>query len=380
MNKLVNDFIDKKKNDISFITLKKGAKLPLGKKTYVNEIELPVPVKLDNLVNDIKKQEEYDGITIKNIIDGIIYILGSDDSFKYKSEYLEILKMFDDNYEAFIIYNVNNFFEDNIEDGIVYAKCLVNLNENEKNCFVYANILEKNAVYLSDKKLNYESAGFMKEAKKYYEKCLDYNDKFTLGYYKLGYYYKSEQKYCRAKLYWDKLIEYDDDQIRIQEIRNELELLKPYIDYENGYNYVLKGEAQRGLDLLLPLVEKNSGWWNLLFFVGLAFRILKEYTIAEKYFENVIKIQPDQLDSVNELGMCRLLLSNYEGAIEMFNLALNIKPKNSEILCNRAAGYIYLNDLDKAEKDVERALKINETDEIAISIQRQIDSMRNNSK
>ena len=63
---------------------------------------------------------------------------------------------------------------------------------------------------------------------------------------------------------------YKRQDLRIEEIRNELIQLKPYVDYEKGYNLVLKERPDEALDILLPLVKDFGGWWNLLFFIGLA--------------------------------------------------------------------------------------------------------------
>ncbi len=375
-NKVLKEFFNEKKEEISFITLKKGAKLPLGKKFYIAKDKLDIPIRIDNLIIDIKKQDRYDGITVKNIVDGIIYIIGIDKKFENINEYIEILNLFESNIEAYIIHSVNNFSESEIDSAVIYGKSLINICENEKNCFVYANTLEKKGVKYLEDGLKKQYTIFLNEAEKYFERCLDFNDTFSLAYYKLGFYYKSKQQYIKAGLYWEKSIEYDDDENRIEEIRNELKELQMFINYEKGYNYVLNGEVQEGLDILLPIAEKRSGWWNLLFFIGLAYRLMKEYEIAEKYFENVIKINPSQLDSINELGLCRMCLGKYEGAVETFNIALNITPNNSEIMCNRAAAYIYLNEIEKAEKDIDKVLEINSKDEIGISIKQEIERIR----
>ena len=76
--KYFNEFYDKKRDDISFITIKKGASISFKDKSYIADYELPVPVRVEKLLEDVKKQDERDGITLNNIIDGIIFIIGSD--------------------------------------------------------------------------------------------------------------------------------------------------------------------------------------------------------------------------------------------------------------------------------------------------------------
>ena len=369
-DKYFEEYFLKKRNDISFISLKKGTAVSFKGKTYITKIELPVPVRIEKLLEDINKQDEIDGITLNNIIDGIIYILGTDNNFKYKQDYKEMFEALNFEFLPYIIYIINNGIK--TEDSVIYGRALINNEENEKTCFIYASCLEKMGMELHEKG-NDQSRYFLEEANLYFEKCLDYNDKFSLAYYKLGYYYKRKQQYVKAQLIWQRHQELDDDDLRIEEIRNELLQLKPYVDYENGYNLVLKERPEEGLDLLLPLVKDFGGWWNLLFFIGLAYRALGEYTIAETYFENVLKIDNLQKDALNELGLCKICRGKYVEAAELFSKLLSIDPGKCEVFCNRAAAYLYNNQLDRAKEDIQTALKISPNDPVALSIKEELD-------
>lgn len=369
-DKYFEKYFLKKRNDISFITLKKGAAVSYKDKTYITGKELPVPVRVEKLLEDISKQDEIDGIRLNNIIDGIIYILGTDKNFVYIQDYKEMFEVLDFGFAAYIIYSINN--DINAEDSVVYGRALINYEENEKTCFIYASCLEK-AGMENHSKGNDKSSYFLEEANLYFEKCLDYDDRFSLAYYKLGYYYKRKQQYVKAELTWQKHQELDDDDLRIEEIRNELLLLKPYVDYEKGYNLILKERPEEGLELLLPLVKDFGGWWNLLFFIGLAYRALGDYAIAETYFENVLKIDNVQKDALNELGLCKICRGKYVEAAELFSKLLALDPGKSEVFCNRAAAYLYNNQIDRAKEDIQTALKISPNDSVALSIKEELD-------
>lgn len=372
-DKFFNEFYEKKRNDISFISIKKGASISFKDKIYKTEIELPVPVRIQNLLQDIRKQDEVDGITLNNIIDGIIYIIGTDKNFGFISDYEKMLNDLNFEIKPYIVYCINKFEDAENEDGVVYGRAILNIEENEKSCFVYASACEKMGLSNNVEGKEQISQHFLEEANIYFEKCLDYDDKFALAYYKLGFYYKRSQQYVKAELIWNKHQEIDDDQLRVDEIRNELINLRPYVDFENGYNLVLKEKPEEGLDLLLPLVNKYGSWWNLLFFIGLAYRMLGEYSIAETYFENVLKLEEEQKDALNELGLCKLCRGKYVEAAELFTDLLNIQPGTCEIFCNRAVAYMYNNQLDRAKEDIQTALKINPEDPVALSIQAELD-------
>lgn len=375
MNKkkvILNEFFDDKKDDIFFITLKKGASIKFKDFEYITNKEMPVPVRAKKLLEDIKRESDDEGVSLNNIIDGIIYIQGTDKNFEYLNDYKEMLEVLHFELHPYIILCINKLGESNVDDGVIYGKALININEDEKNCFIYASVLENRATEQKTANEN-ESQYFLEEAHSYYEKSLDYDSKFALSYYKLGYYYKLKQQYVKAELYWKKHQEFDNDNVRIEEIRNELNELQPYVDYENGYNLVLKEQPNEALDLLLPLVNEFSGWWNLLFFIGLAYRSLGDYEIAEKYFENVLKIEEYQKETINELGLCKICRGKYTEAAELFTTLLNIEPGTCEIFCNRAVAHLYNEEIDRAKEDIETALKIDPNDEIALSIQAEIE-------
>lgn len=372
-DKYFQEYYEKKRNDISFITLKEGASISFKGKTYKTKKELPVPVRVNKLLEDIKKQNELDGITLNNIIDGIISVQGTDTEFEYLKDYIEMLEELSFDVKPYIIYCINKLDENEIEDGVVYGRALINIEENEKSCFVFASALEKMGVEHNAKGKEKLSQYFLEEANKYFEKTLDYDDKFALSYYKLGYYYKRMQQYLKAQLTWEKHQALDDDALRIEEIRNELIQLKPYVDFENGYNLVLKERPEEGLDLLLPLVKEFSGWWNLLFFIGLAYRSLGEYEIAETYFENVLKIDGSQKEAMNELGLCKICRKKYVEAADLFSKLLSIDPGNCEVFCNRAVSYYYNGQIDRAKEDIQTALKINPSDPVALSIKEELE-------
>lgn len=376
MNKKIaffNEFFDNKKDDIFFLTIKKGASIKFKDYEYITNKEMPVPVRAEKLLEDIKRESDDEGVSLNNIIDGIIYVLGTDKNFEYLNDYKEMLEVLHFDLQPYIILCINKLDEGNVDDGVIYGKALININEDEKNCFIYASVLEKRATAKKTAVDENENQYFLEEAHTFYEKSLDYDSKFALSYYKLGYYYKLKQQYVKAELYWKKHQELDNDNVRIEEIRNELNDLQPYVDYENGYNLVLKEQPDEALDLLLPLVNEFSGWWNLLFFIGLAYRSLGDYEIAEKYFENVLKIEEYQKETINELGLCKICRGKYTEAAELFTTLLNIEPGTCEIFCNRAVAHLYNEEIDRAKEDIETALKIDPNDEIALSIKEEIE-------
>jgi hypothetical protein len=135
-------YFEKKRDDIFFITIKKGASVKFKNLEYVTEKEMPVPVRAEKLLDDIKDQDDNEGITINNIIDGIIFIQGTDKTFSYLMDYHNMLNKLNFELSPYIMLCINKF-DDNNDDAVIYGKALLNIYENEKSCFVmmgYRNI------------------------------------------------------------------------------------------------------------------------------------------------------------------------------------------------------------------------------------------------
>ncbi|MDW7668681.1 MAG: tetratricopeptide repeat protein [Bacillota bacterium] len=372
----INGIIDKMKDEISFIEIKADTVININKKEMKLEKATSFPIFIDEVIDNLKKEDEFQGFKNKNIIEGMLFVLGVDPSFKYKNTYLSILKESGINAEAYLIKIINR---DNIEldKKLVYANGLINIGElNEKKLFIYGNVLEMKGTELFEKKENKSAEAFMEKAVSYYNKALDKNPEFSLSYYKLGYYYRQNSHYLNAKAYWDKFLEYDDNDIRKQEIRDQLEELDYYLQFEEGYKLVLKGYVEKGLDKLIPLLDVFKNWWKLFFVIGVAFRQKQEFEIAKTYFKNVIELNSRQVEAINELAVCEISTGNYEDAKSYLDEGIKANPNSHELYTNRAAANIYLEDIENAEKDVEKAIEIYPDNEVALLLKDEIKKIK----
>lgn len=376
IDKKIEEILEKSKEELTFIEIKAGTKFKINKKDILLKEKTSFPVFVDEVIDDIKKEEEFKGFKNKNIIEGMLFIIGVDPNFKFKKKYIEMLKESGINPEAYLIKVIND--EDTkVNYKIVYSNALLNIGKtDDKKYFIYGNVLEMKGTELFNKEKIKLAEDFMEKAVDYYNKALDENSEFSLSYYKLGYYYRQNNQYLNAKAYWDKFIEYDDNDVRKQEIRDQLEELDYYIQFEEGYQLVLKGYVDKGLDLLIPLLDVFQNWWKLFFIIGVAFRQKQEYEIAKPYFKNVLEINPSQVEAVNELAVCELSTGNYEDAKKYLDEGIKGNPKSTELYTNRAAANIYLKDFGNAEKDVEKALNIEPDNEVAIMLREEIDRLK----
>ncbi len=372
----IHDLLENMKEELSFIEIKKGTIIKINNQKIKIKEKTSLPIFMDELISNIKNGDDFEGFDNKNIVEGILFILGTDKNFKLNNTYKSILKKADLNIEAYFIKLINSE-EVSIDRKIAFAEALIeNCKKNEKNYFVCGNVLEMKGTQLFSNDEKKKSEIYLKEAVVNYNKSLDENPEFSLPYYKLGYYYKQNNQYLNAKAYWNKFIELDDNDIRKQEIRDQLEELEYYIQFEEGYKLVLKGNVDKGLDILLPLLDVFKNWWKLFFVIGVAFRQKQEFEVAKRYFKNVVEINPVQLDAVNELAVCEMSTGNYENAVKYIDEGLKYNSNSHELYTNRAAANIYLKDINNAEKDIEKALEIEPNNEVANLLIEEIEKLK----
>ncbi|CCQ92590.1 hypothetical protein CULT_1020004 [[Clostridium] ultunense Esp] len=305
--KTVDDYFLKRTDKVSFVQLKKGTSIDVG--DYTIKDYIPLPIETTTLVKEIKEGNIEEELKVPHIIDGAIYILGIDRDFKYKMEYRKILYNYNPKIEEYILFKAFKLIkEDNLEDGTIFFRALTGLNpKNTDGLFNYALSLENIAKDFINSNQKEKGETFLIDSTNQLETILDIDDGYVLAYYKLGYHYKYYEQFQKAKLIWEKYMKLDRDHERLQEIREELELIDDDAKFEEGVNYLTHGQYEKALDRLMPLSYKYKEWWNIFYLIGLAYKGLGEYEEAIDFFYEAIDLDEVHINLYNELGICYLV-------------------------------------------------------------------------
>jgi tetratricopeptide (TPR) repeat protein len=361
-------------HDMPFLTIKAGTMMPSLSGYYELAEDIDVPMLIEDFTADLKRIDQDEALDLEKVFKAMGILLGVDPEFKYRNRYINMIQKAKSNVQSYLIHLIN-FSDGHEEYALMAALALLSLEESARNYFVLGNTLENLSISLSKKGYSDRMKVFFDESIKFYHKSADKDVQFSLPMYKLGYYYKSKGEFLRAKDYWERFIASDQDPLRIEEIRNELEILEKLVDYEIGYKFVREGRIEEGLDLLLPLVALFPTWWNLMFVIGLAFRLSGEYAAAVDYFKKVISLKSEQVEAMNELAFCYMHLEKFAQAKEILDAALTIDPTHIDMLANRGVVHFYLEDLVNAMKDVDSALSIDPEYELAVMTKKEIEKL-----
>jgi tetratricopeptide (TPR) repeat protein len=373
----IEKHIFKKTEELAFIRIKEDTELNLEGYNIPSD-GLDVPIKNEVLVKGIKEGTAQNNLNLMSLADAMIYIIGIDHKFKYNEEYMKFLKALDDkiniDIEAYIGYMGRKKFEEGeMSDSLAYFKSLITMDNNNANglyhyalvCQEIAKIHQKNG---QEKEMN----DFLLEALDKLEIILEIDPSFGPAFYQLGYHYYNQGQYIKAKLTWEQGLELNLDEESTMEIQEQLGKIQNKVQYEEGYNLVFQGKSEEGLEKLIPLVEEYPEWWNLLFIIGLAYKDMQDLGEAISYFEKILILKPQQVDTLMELGLCYSMI-DMEKTIEYFHKALDIK-EDPEILCNLGMAYLNNGDVDIARDYIEKAYELNPEDEITVACMRELDN------
>lgn len=360
--------------EIVFIELKKDIAIPGEKAVLRKNIPMPIPVKK---LSDRVSSGDYENLSVKEMVEGMVVLVAADPAFEHNPYYTSLMKGMDENMDRVITGSAIELAENNrLEDAFAFFETATVLNpSNLDAAYNKAKVCEALSRETADREL---AKAWEKEAFTLMEKLtVDFED-FSMPYYHLGFHYSNSGLYKKAQLSWEHFIENSDDENKIMEVQEMLIKISDRIIFDEGYNEVLSGAFETGLEKLLSIEEVNPSWWNLLFFIALAYRNLGKMDQAVEYFEKVIRIKPDQAESLNELGLCHSALGNLSEAARYFKKALNMDAENPEILCNNAMAQMEMGNMELAEKYLNRSSELDPNDPVTLACMNELNKFKNN--
>lgn len=359
----IDEYFRQKVDKITFIELKKDTTTNI--KGYPVDKDIPLPIITDTLVNGIVEGDMEEGIKLAHIMEGIIYLMGIDSQFIHMKDYENILISYNTKAEEYIFYQgIKAMEEDDYDKGSIYFRALKHINpKNINGIFNYALALEGIAKRYLEEEQEDKGMKLLKKSTSELETILDIDDKYPLAYYKLGYHYKFLGQYIKAKLIWTKHLTLDRDELRLQEIRGEIELIENDVALETGLTYLSREYFDKALDVFLKLLPKFDKWWELRYLIGACYKGLSDLENAIDYFQESLELYKDNSDVYNELGICLFTIGDMDRAIDVFTEGIENIPNDYKLIFNRGLCYLQLGQLQDAYDDIKNAVDLNPNDE-----------------
>lgn len=343
-------------DDIVFIEIKEDKIVKL--RTIELDPKIPIPVFIDNLVENIK-ENDIEIIPPLAIIKGLVYVIGSGQEFEHQGYYAELLKDIDPELPLKVLNDGLNFAS--LKDyyrAILYLNACIKLDENNIDA-----LYNLGRCY-QDLFLETTDENFEVQSAEYFKKTVEVDPTFGLGYFQLGIILYNKENFKQAEKLWIKALSFDLELDVKEEIVSFLGKCRDRSTYEEGYELILSGRIDEGLELLKSIEEEHDEWWNLNFFIGLGYRFKEEYETALQYFLKVLTLNTGHIQTMNEIGICLLSLGDYDEALKYYKEALRLDPLNAEIICNKGIVLLNKGDVNEARAQFDRAFELNPEDEV----------------
>lgn len=342
-----------KVSKLIFLEFKKES-IPKIFKIQVNE-NLYLPVRPLRVADKVKAGEKFEKIPVSFFIEGMFYVLGGDENFKFNNIYIDILNA---NKEEAVQYIKGIVFDEvksgSYEDAYLIIKGLLKIEKNEENYDKLFMILEK--LRKIDKAFQEEELIMLSEAEKI--------EGYYKAYFNKAVIYYEQDKYEDAWFYINTYIEKShDDSTEVLELKHVISNIR---EYEKGKALVYD-KPKDALIYLIPLLDEFSNDAILNFNIAVAYRVLGNYEKAIYYLNEAVAIDSSIVEVINELGLNYAALNNFDVAIKYLRKAFEA-TKSIEVCTNLVMCYLNKGDTKQAKLHYDIAKKIDPKDEIVVQL------------
>ncbi|MDF2505569.1 tetratricopeptide repeat protein [Clostridium sp.] len=342
-----------KVSKLIFLEFKKES-IPKIFKIQVNE-NLYLPVRPLRVADKVKAGEKFEKIPVSFFIEGMFYVLGGDENFKFNNIYIDILNA---NKEEAVQYIKGIIFDEvksgSYEDAYLIIKGLLKIENNEENYDKLFMILEK--LRKIDKAFQEEELIMLSKAEKI--------EGYYKAYFNKAVIYYEQDKYEDAWFYINTYIEKShDDSTEVLELKHVISNIR---EYEKGKALVYD-KPKDALIYLIPLLDEFSNDAILNFNIAVAYRVLGNYEKAIYYLNEAVAIDSSIVEVINELGLNYAALNNFDVAIKYLRKAFEA-TKSIEVCTNLVMCYLNKGDTKQAKLHYDIAKKIDPKDEIVVQL------------
>lgn len=353
-------YFSEKLNKILFLDVKRETLMKLFN-IYLGE-DVYMPIKSSKLIEDIKAGKSLDEIPITFFVEGMFYVLGVDENFRYADYYVEMLLNLPSSVTFIKSIIFNEIKNESYEEAFIFLKGLLKIEENEEN---YDKLLTLgDTIRQKDKSFKDEELSIIDKAKQAGDSPLPYLYEAIIG--------RDEGKYELAMVSINTYLSKGGK--KTEEVSEFIYTLRSILNFERGKE-LLYEDAEAALKLLIPLLDEYGDNASLYYYIAVGYRILENFEKAIYYLNEALTIDDALVEVVNELGINYASLEDYETAVKYLRKAFEA-TRSVEICTNLIMCYINSGDMKQAKNHLDIAKKLDSKDEIVIELDKIINSSK----
>lgn len=347
----IKTYFSKKLSALLFLEIKKNSKI----NDFVILEDIYFPVRTNEIIQKVKKKEDFDNIPVNLFIEGMFYVLGADEHFKYTKEYKKIINTIPNSLGFIKGVIFNEIQSETYEEAFIMLKGLLTMEDNIEN---YDKVL------LLVDKLRTTNLMFAGEELKLIERAKKITN-YSKPYLYESLLLNSENKPDAAYIALNNYITNGGEQTsEVIELKNNLNTITSFQKAKE----LVPTNPNAALQILIPLMEQLGDRPDIYYHSAVAYRILQNYEKAIYYLNEAVAIEEDLIEVIIEFGINYACLENYELAIQYFRSAFEV-TKSIEVCTNLVMCYINVKNFDAARIHLDIAKKIDPIDEIVIELE-----------
>lgn len=260
---------------------------------------VPIPLRRE----DMKAFQGGEGLKALHIAENMAWVMGVDPKFKYTSKYVQFMdKLFGNKLAEGLMKEGRDAAEkEDFDNAIIHFRAALILKPDYIHAmYSYARVCRE---FYSRGGDNNFKGRFKRESTEYFELLTQVHPRFAQAYYYLGYDYLNLGLYQKAALVWKEFIKRSNNPKDRKEIKHRLTQLEQPLTIEKGYNSVLSGRWEEGIDILEPFLSTNfKEWWPLHYYLGVAYARTGQSNKAVAGFKRALGINGSHVESMMELA------------------------------------------------------------------------------
>jgi tetratricopeptide (TPR) repeat protein len=280
------------------------------KNTAVVELmhNVSVPFRREDLLEEATKgANESDEIPIQVLMENMTCVIGMDPHFRYSEVYVAfLLHTMGKNVGHTIAKSAKKYAQNGMyEDAVIRYRASLACDPFYLDAmYGYARVCRELYLVSSDP----DKTGNLKaEALDYFELLTEIFPDYNSGYYYLGYMYLNMGLYVKAEIVWREYMRLSTSPKTPakdkKEIRERLRQIQGPVEIEHGYNAILRGSYEEGIEMLEPFINSDfNDWWPLYYYLGIGYMETARAEEAIASFKKVLQRNASHLESMQELA------------------------------------------------------------------------------
>ena len=244
-----------------------------------------------------------EGLKVQHIAENIAWIMGINPKFDHMESYLKYMETLNKNrmVNALVKEGRDAAEQKEFDNASIHFRAALCISPaNLHAMYSYARVCRE--LYLGSN--NEELIGRYKaEALEYFELITMAHPRYAQAFYYLGYAYLNMGLYLKTRIVWEQFLKKSNNMRDKREIRKRLMQLEDPVEIERGYNAVLSGRYEDGINIMEPFLKTNfKDWWPMSYYLGIAYEKTGDRKNAVASFKRALSINPSHVESMEELA------------------------------------------------------------------------------